>query len=185
MTRSRTPDLVAGIRYVSRIRIWPQLTQEIFWHAEFFRWLPKHKVGEIDQSHLLQLSLPFNWAASLILSTKAGAANTEETAWSALGLDHLASVSFFFPTLPPSKTCFTDLGYFPRFILFWKDWRSQDGLVLHFSFDHEALAPGCYGREWPIGIPASPTRCIIWGRLVALPFCVLSPENRRVVLLTW
>ncbi len=76
-------------------------------------------------------------------------------------------------------------GLFPRFILFWKDWRSQDRLVLHFSFDHEALALGCYGREWPNGISASPTRCIIRGRLVELPFCVLSPENRRVVLLTW
>jgi hypothetical protein len=151
-----------------------------------FRWPPKHKVGEIDQSHPHKLSLPFNWAATLISSTKAAQRTQRrlpDQLWASIAW-HPCLLSSP-PSLPQKHAC-TDLGVlFPRFNLFWKDWRSQNGLVLYFSFAREALSPEWHGREWPNGISTPLTRCFIRRSFDALPLRVLSLENRRAVLLTW
>ncbi len=101
-------------------------------------------------------ALSFLLSSKLILPTKAGAADTKETALSALGLNCLASVPSFFspPSIPQKHVSRT---YYPCYFgflwvhLFWKNWRCWNGLVLHSPFTKGVLSPGHTHQGWPAG----------------------------------
>jgi len=85
-------------RYVPIVRILAvYLTHEDMWCATSRELASKHKPEEMTKA---TLALSLLLSSKLILSTKAGAADTEETAWSALGLDRLCVRNLF--SSPPS-----------------------------------------------------------------------------------
>ncbi len=133
-----------------------------------------------DQSHHCCLSLLLS--SELILSTKAGAVDTEETVLISFGPWSLGVSSFFLPTLPPSETCFTDFFFFPwgfvsQVHLFWKGWHCLNGLVLLFSVRGCSIIIGVPNREWPNGISVVPTRCCVSRKVYCIIFVMFSPTK--------
>ncbi len=168
------------------VRIWRHLTHKVLTCSEF-QMTPKHKPGEIGQSHRSQAQSSF-WAASPSASTKAGAKDTEETAWSALGLNRLASIPSFFPTLPPSETCVIDLGVLLpyRFICF----EETDVAEMDWSY----ISPLHFGALLIGVLPPRVTRWRIDCTHKTPPHAeemsdylshVLSHENKHAVPLKW
>ena len=148
------------------------------WCATSRELASKHEPEEMTKG---TLALSLLLSSELILSTKADAADTEETAWSALGLDRLCVRNLFSspPSLPQkhvSRTYFFPYGV-SQVHLFWKDWRCLNGLVLLFSVCEYSIDNGVRVRKWPNGILVVPTRCCTSQRVYCIAFSMFSPTR--------
>jgi len=173
------------------------LTHEDMWCATSRELASKHEPEEMTKA---TLALSLLLSSKLILLTKAGTADTEETAWSALGLDRLCVCNLFssLPSLPQkyvSQTSFLLLLFpygnsqrpgwmghqgvgwgFHKFNCFEKtDVASMDWS--YYPFVSTALISGYTNQEWPNGIAVIPTRCCTSRRVYYIAFSMFSPKR--------
>ena len=176
-------------QYVPTVRIMAvHLTHKDIWCATSREQASKQKTKEMTKA---TLALRLLLSSKLILSTKAGAADTEETAWSALGLDCLCVHSFFLPHPPSLRNMFHGLIVFPlgflKFICFEKTDVAAMDWSCYSPFVNAALLSAYTNQKWPNYISVVSTRCYTSRRVYCIAFChVLSlDKDNRGVLLTW
>jgi hypothetical protein len=100
--------------------------------TQLFRRSLKHEAGEIDQSHS-QAQFPVVqrvWYYPLRQAQRTQRRLPDQLWTSIARRPYL----LFFPTLPPSETCFTALVSFPQVICFEETCRCRNDLVLSLSF---------------------------------------------------
>jgi len=156
------------------------LSHEDMWCVTSRELASKHEPKEMTKA---TLALSLLLSSELILSTRAGTADTEETAWSALGLDCLCVRNLFLRHPPSLRNMFHGLRFSPYGVsqvhLSWKDCRCLNGLVLLFSVREYSIDNGVRIRKWPNGITVVPTRCCTswrW-RVGCIAFFMFSPTR--------
>jgi len=157
------------------------------WCATSRELASKHEPEKMTKA---TLTLSLLSSSKLIISTKAGAADTEETAWSALGLDCLCVRNLFSspPSLPHkhvSRTSFFFPTGFHKFICFEKTDVASMDWSCYFPFVNTALVTGYVSESDPMAYRSYPWDVALHGGFIALFFHVLSHENKHAVLLTW
>ncbi len=162
---------------------WLSFDARDLWRATSREQASKHKPEEMTKA-IIAVSF-FFWAASWSYWLRPAQRTQRRLSWSALGLDCLASIPSFFPTLPASETCFTDFffsppGFVSQVHLFWKGWRCLNGLVLLFSICRWSIIIGVPNREWPNGILVVPTRCCVSRKVYCIIFAMFSPTRMSV-----